>query len=291
VGDFYQEHIIGKAEEGKGGTASLPAELFDVKEKLKDAFCLKPGDEIEIRVFGRNDLTITTVVPLEGSITFPLVGKVEIAGVSPQEIELRIKKALKKELVAPQVSVLMKRYAPRNVYLLGEVRSSGGFPIQPGECMMLSQLLSLAGGFTKDADRQHLRLMRFVDGKRKIYTLSFSRLVLGAKRAALQKRAEIEQDIPLIPEDVVLVGKMEYVYILGCVKNPGGYSLGEEVPTLTKIIATAGGLTRLASHSVQILRHKEFKKIRVDIDAVHSGEITDPRVKAGDVIFVPESIF
>jgi len=279
-----EESIITERLSPDGAKRPLPDELFDVEERLNAAFRLKAGDSIEIRVFGREDLTLSTVIPLDGYITFPLVGSVRVAGVSPQEIEKRIEEVLKeKELVSPQVSVLVKSYAPRKVYIIGEVRSPGGFSMQPGERLTLSQLLSLAGGFLSGADRQNIHLMRFDGSQRKVYTLSFSRL---------QKELETEQDVPLIPGDVILVGKMEQVYVLGCVKSPGGYDIEKGASTLTKVIAMAGGLTRLAARSsIRIIRYSEMKKIRIDIDAVFEGRIGDPVVKEGDVIFVPESLF
>ncbi|MCX7704370.1 MAG: polysaccharide biosynthesis/export family protein, partial [Planctomycetota bacterium] len=107
-----EERVVGKMEKSEEDSP-LPAELFNVTESLKKAFCLKPGDEIEIRVFGRGDLTLVTVIPPDGTISFPLVGQVKVADVSPQEIERRVEETLKeKELVDPQVSVLVRNYAP-----------------------------------------------------------------------------------------------------------------------------------------------------------------------------------
>lgn len=279
-----EENIITERVPSNDKSSSPPKELFNIKEHLKAAFRLKAGDRIEIRVFGRSDLTLDAVIPPNGLITFPLVGRVKVAGASPQDIEEKIETVLKeKELVRPQVSVLVKSYAPREVYIIGEVRSPGAYSMQPGVVLTLSQLLSLAGGLLRSANRQNIHLVRFAGGKRKVFTLSFNRL---------QKELEAEQDVPLLPRDVVLVGKMEKVYVLGCVKNPGGYNIDEGTATLTKVIALAGGLTRLAARSnITILRYSHMKKIKVDIDAIFEGRIVDPEVKEGDVVFVPESLF
>ncbi|MCX7704408.1 MAG: SLBB domain-containing protein, partial [Planctomycetota bacterium] len=103
------------------------------------------------------------------------------------------------------------------------------------------------------------------------------------------------QDIPLLPGDVVIVGKTRQVYVLGCVNKPGGYNIGEGTETLTKIIAQAGGLTRIAARSsIRVLRSEEegrLKIIRIDIEAVFEGKLMDPQLKEGDVIYVPESLF
>jgi polysaccharide export outer membrane protein len=281
-----EESIIGRAEGTEDDSALLPEELFDVKERLQSAFRLKPGDELEIRVFGRNDLTLSTVVPPDGVLTFPLVGRVSVAGVSPQDVERKIEESLKeKELVNPQVSVLVKSYSPRKAYILGEVRNAGGYSIPAGEYLTLTQILSLAGGFLPDADKKNIRLFRFTANEKKVYSISFTKL---------QKYVESGQDIPLLPGDVLVVGKMQRVYVLGCVNKPGGYSLDEGIGTLTKVIAEAGGLTRVAARSsIKILRSEKegLKIIRINIDAVFEGKIPDLQVKEGDVIYIPESLF
>ncbi len=116
-------------------------------------YVLAIGDSVFIEVFGEPDLSREYTVGEGGSISFPLIGEIEIGGYRPKQVEKRIVNALKKGyLVNPRVSVVMRSY--RAVYVNGQVRQPGGFPFVPG--MTVRKVVTLAGGFTERASKSRI---------------------------------------------------------------------------------------------------------------------------------------
>jgi polysaccharide biosynthesis/export protein VpsN len=116
-------------------------------------YVLAVGDSVFIEVFGEPELSREYTVGEGGSISFPLIGEIEIAGNRPKQVEKRIATALKKGyLVNPRVSVVMRSY--RAVYVNGQVRQPGGFPYVPG--MTVRKVVTLAGGFTERASKSRI---------------------------------------------------------------------------------------------------------------------------------------
>lgn len=129
------------------------------------------GDTFDVRVFGMTELSGTYRVASDGTIDFPLVGRLEVAGLEPPAVAALVSRRLREGefLVSPSVSVLVKEYASKRISVMGQVSRPGQFPMQMG--LTLVEAISLAGGFTTIADdsqvtvvrREHLgRLRRFV---------------------------------------------------------------------------------------------------------------------------------
>ncbi len=278
-----REVVIG--EGGRHEVSPLPKDLFDVADELKRAFLICPGDQIQIRLVQHDDFSVSTVVPPDGTVGFPMVGRVKVAGRAPSEIETDLVKALRGvEFADPQVIVSVVKYAPRTIYILGEVESPGGYPLRPGGAISVQMLLAMSGGLTEEAERGRLELVRRQKDKTVIYPFSLTQLDAAVKEG---------RDVLLLPGDVVIVKRRRKVYVMGCVRNPGGYVV-EEGAALTRILAKAGGLTRMASPVVRLIRRLEDGRVRilsVDVRAIFDGRETDPEIRPGDTVFAPESLF
>ena len=130
-------------------------------------YILSPEDELSITVWDHPDLTRKTRVSLEGKISFPLIGEVEVAGLTPLQAEKKIKGLLDGDYVVnPQVSIQMEEYKTARMmfYVTGEVTKPGQYPYQKG--MSLLHAISSAGGFTEKAARSKVRVVREVEGKK-----------------------------------------------------------------------------------------------------------------------------
>jgi protein involved in polysaccharide export with SLBB domain len=127
-----------------------------------------PGDLFEVSVMGEKDIPKTFRVQPDGSVDFPYVDRLMVAGLEPQQIEDIIKKALvdRKILSDPQVTLVVTQYNSKKVSIVGAVQKPGSIPWSEG--MKLVDAISLSGGLTSLADGDHVRITRLVGGNRTV---------------------------------------------------------------------------------------------------------------------------
>jgi polysaccharide export outer membrane protein len=139
-----------------------------------------PGDVFEVSVLGEKDLPKEFRVQPDGSVDFPYLDRVKVAGLEPQQIEELIKGQLvdRKILVSPQVTLVVKQYNSKKVSVIGAVQKPGSLPWSEG--MKLVDAISLSGGLTSLADGDHVRLTRVVGpGKTVTATVSVDDITDG----------------------------------------------------------------------------------------------------------------
>lgn len=119
-----------------------------------------PGDVFQVQVVGEKDLPTEYQVASDGTIEFPYLQTLKVAGLEPQEIARLIRDGLiaNKILTEPDVVVTVKEYKSKNVTLLGQVQKPGSFPFSAG--MTLIQAISMAGGLTSIANNDRVNLTR-----------------------------------------------------------------------------------------------------------------------------------
>ena len=111
---------------------------------------LSSGDKVKIAVFGETDLSVTERVSDRGTISYPLLGELKVAGISPEELERQITSRLRGPyLVDPKVTVSIEEY--REFFVMGQVNRPGSYPYAPG--LTVRKAISIAGGFTERASR------------------------------------------------------------------------------------------------------------------------------------------
>ena len=135
-----------------GGSSTLPPPVDDAT--------LGPGDVFDVRVYGEEELSSTYRVDSDGTIDFPLIDTIKVAGLGPPEVTALLEKELKarKLLVDPQVSILVKEYNSKRISVIGAVDRPGTFPLTEG--LTVVQAITLAGGFTNLANRNATVLTR-----------------------------------------------------------------------------------------------------------------------------------
>jgi polysaccharide export outer membrane protein len=154
-------------------------------------------DVLSITVFQEPDLTREVKVSQTGYITFPLLGKVYVAGLLVSEVETKLADLLGKDYIKnPQVSVIIKEYSPRRVSVLGEVKKPGSFEIPAEERLTLLQAVARAEGFTSIAKTDSVIVRRLKDGKEEKIEINATEL--------LKSKGE-KKDVDLQPGDVVVV--------------------------------------------------------------------------------------
>lgn len=159
------------------------------------AYQLKQGDTLNISVWGEKTLVKDTVVLPDGSITFPLAGRVEVAGENVVEVEKRVTSKLKKYLPDPQVTVVVSGIKGNQIYILGKVKTPG--PVLMSGPMTVMQALSLNGGFDKFADLDGIKVLRNGAQGQKVLPVDYTALIKGNN---LQSNVVLEAgDTILVP--------------------------------------------------------------------------------------------
>lgn len=139
-----------------------------------------PGDLFKVSVLGEKDLPSEYRVQPDGTVDFPYLDRLVVAGLEPQQIADVIKKGLmdRKILVDPQVTLVVTQYNSKKISIVGSVNKPGNLPWTEG--MKLVDAISLSGGLTSIADGDHVRITRVVGpGKTVTATVSVDDITDG----------------------------------------------------------------------------------------------------------------
>jgi polysaccharide export outer membrane protein len=143
---------------------------------------LRATDMVKITVYGEDDLTTETKIEKDGTIRFPLLGTVSLAGKSIEEASGDIRRELAAKYIRnPLVNLTVISHAVDRVTILGEVRSPGEVPIPEEGQHDLLGVVALAGGFTDVAEISHISVRRIVDGKAQIFIVDAKKMTHDSK--------------------------------------------------------------------------------------------------------------
>jgi len=236
---------------------------------------LGPGDVVRASVYGSPDLAVETRVSESGALTFPLLGEVQVGGLSTQQAEKKIGGLLEKGgyLKKAQVNLLITTLASQQVSVLGQVNRPGRYPID-GKRKVLD-LLALAGGIGADGGDM-VSLVRTRDGQTTRETLDVVDMV---------RKGELNRDVEVAGGDIIFVERAPRAYITGEVQRPGPFRV-ERAMTVQQAISAGGGLSlRGTQRGVQITRKDAAGASRtIEVKA-------DDVLQADDVVIVKESWF
>jgi protein involved in polysaccharide export with SLBB domain len=170
-----------------------PPSEYPTQQVYVEDTTLGPGDIFEVRVFRQKELSGTYNVSAEGSISFPLIGTVAVAGKTPAEVESILRQRLSDGyLVDPQVSILVQEYRSKKVSVFGQVRQPGALSFVEG--MSVVEAVARAGGFTDLARKNAVTVTRAVEGKEATYVVPVELIGQGKAKPFFVR-----------PGDVVLV--------------------------------------------------------------------------------------
>lgn len=115
-----------------------------------ESYRLSAGDKVRVAVFGEDDLTVTSQVSARGTISYPLLGELNVRGLTPGDIEELVASRLRGPyLVNPRVTVSIEEY--RQFFVMGQVNKPGSYAYLPG--LTVRKAISVAGGYTERASR------------------------------------------------------------------------------------------------------------------------------------------
>jgi protein involved in polysaccharide export with SLBB domain len=158
---------------------------------------LGAGDLIEVRVYREPDLHGTYRINPNGEIDFPLIGGVTVFGKDAEKLGHEIRERLAHGyLNNPQVTVFVHEYKSHMVHVIGQVKRGGSFPFIAG--MSVLHAVSQAGGFTRLAAKNRVRVTRKIGGAEKVFDLPVNDIGAG-----LSPNFELQSgDIVFIPESI-----------------------------------------------------------------------------------------
>lgn len=142
-----------------------------------DIYQLHQGDKVLISVWREETLQREVVVLPDGSITFPLIGRVEVAGLDTPEVERRITAKLKVYLPDPVVTVTIAATDGNRAYVIGKVIRPGSLIIS-GPTTVL-QAISIVGGFDKFADEGGIKVIRSKSDGQEVFPLRYKDIISG----------------------------------------------------------------------------------------------------------------
>lgn len=150
---------------------------------------------LQIVVWKEPDASLPeAVVRSDGKISVPLIGEIDVAGLTPEELRVSLVEKFSRYINTPGVTVYAKQINSRKVYVLGSVKKEGPIPlIRP---MTVLQALDEAGGLGEWASLKKIYVLRKVDGKQVKLPFDYKAVIKGQ---------HLEQNITLLPDDTIIV--------------------------------------------------------------------------------------
>ena len=244
-------------------------------------YVLRPNDTIRLAVYEEPDLSVQVRILKTGQASFPLIGSVEVGGLSVSAAATKIRDLYAKDyLVDPKLTLTVDEYATEFISVIGAVKNPGQIPMPVSGQLDLAAAMATAGGLAETADANSIQLVR-ASGTASTYSM-----------AAIQGEAG---RVKLGPGDRIIVNQSAFVgrtvSVLGQVSKPGPllFPVSGRLD-LVNAIALAGGLTELANPKKVSINRKGRVTI-VDFKAISQRGDRPFLLQPDDVVTVAERLF
>jgi len=241
-----------------------------------EGYVIGPQDNLSITVVDESDLTGKWRVDTDGTITFPYLNRVAVAGLTLADAQGKIATLLRtgQFLKNPQVRVEIDQFKSRKVTVTGEVRTPGPITMS-GTTLTLLEALAMAGSPTSNASNDVI-----VQHKSKVAGEADPAPIIVNKKDLELGRS----DITLQDGDVINIPIAKRFYISGFVKNPGSFVL-DAGTTISQAIILAGGLAeRGTDRRIKVMRVVNGKTVEVSVEL-------DDKVQPNDEIKIAARFF
>jgi polysaccharide export outer membrane protein len=265
---------------------------------VNGGYILGPNDQVIVHALDAEEISDKPYhISAAGDLTFPMIGKVKAAGLTVEELEAALVKALQEFIREPKVSVSVAEFHSQPVSVIGAVTNPGVLQLQGNKNII--EVLSMAGGVRNDSGssititrKREWGVLPLSDAKVDS-TGQFSTAEIKVKDILGARNPE--QNILVRPNDVISVARSEVFYVLGAVRKAGGFPMNDhDSLSVLQAISLAEGLERTAApQQAKILRvtpgATKRTEVLVNLDQISSGKAEDVPLQQDDILFVPDS--
>jgi len=257
---------------------SMPAFGADV---VDDSYILRPNDAISLVVYQEPDLAAIAKILKTGEASFPLIGSVQIGGLSVATATAKIRNLYAKDyLVDPKLNLTVTESAVEYISVIGAVKDPGQFPMPVSGQHDLASAIATAGGPLENADTNSIQLVR-ASGGTATFSMDAIQGAAGRTKLAVGDRVIVNQS--------PFVGKS--VTVLGAVGKPGPVAFPFKGKLdLVNAIAYAGGMTELANPKKVTINRKGTSTV-LDFKVISQRGDHPYLLQPEDVVTVAERLF
>lgn len=254
------------------GAASTFAPAMDIPVPVD--YVIGPGDVVQIQLFGKENAQFDLTVSRDGTLNFPNIGPVPVAGMKFSELRAQIEQRVATQMIGMRANVTLGALRSIRVFVLGEAVRPGSYTVSA--LSTLTNALLASGGIKPIGSLRNIQLKRSGEI---VATLDLYDLLL---------RGDTRNDARLQPGDVIFVPPVgKTVGIAGAVRRPAVYELTTE-HSVSDLIALAGGLEPAAyTAGTQLERidaHQDRTLVDLDLNNAASGRF---ELNNGDILRVP----
>lgn len=285
------KHAVKKAIALTGVTlVTMLVSAANGQEKARDAefmaSTLRPGDVLSVNVFRVQEFSKSVRIEEDGKFAYPMCGEIDAKGLTARQVGAELEKRLASQIADPHVDVFVDKWAPRTVYILGEVQNSMSMELPTYGKMTALQAISAAGGFRESADLNNVAVLR----RKASDDTVLERIKIDV--SALVSKDSGGDDFRLHPEDTLIIPKAPPVYLSGEVKSPGIFYVDtQRLPLTSELLIRGGGLMTGADASkIRIVRMTAdgerqviSASLRYNKEGIYENDI---QVQPGDYMLV-----
>jgi polysaccharide export outer membrane protein len=236
------------------------------------------GDLLQISVFEAQDLKREARVGARGTITLPLLGAVEIKGLTVREAEERIENAYRqKYLQDPHVNIFVKEQHGSKITVLGAIKNPGTYDLFARQRLL--DVLATAGGLSDKAGwTVQVRRSSPDPNRPETFLIDLDQLV---------SKGKAELNVEIRGRDVIFIPEGGIVYVDGAVRRPGSYAVKQGMTVQQSIVAAGGFATIADEGNIKLVRYAgegERQVLQLSMRDIHGG--SDLQVHDRDVVFV-----
>jgi polysaccharide biosynthesis/export protein len=275
------------------------AEQTPAKEPSSGArlpyYILGPNDEIVILAVDADEIANKPIrITTSGDINLPMVGRVHAAGMNVEQLEAEVNQRLSKYIKEPHVAINVVQSKSQPVSVFGAVGSPGVVQLEGRKSLI--EVLSMAGGLKADAGSR-IKITR--KGEWGAIPLSSATTegqysIAEVNIRSIEEATRPEDNIQILPFDVITVARAEVVYVMGQVRKSGGFMLNDKRSiSLIELMARAEGLSDgAAPKDAKVIRPVPGAnriEISVNLKDVLDGKKPDMVLQPDDILYVPNS--
>ncbi len=244
-------------------------------------YVVGPADLLEVKIFEAERLSDSVRVSSTGKVTLPLVGAVDVTGLTARETEIKIESLYKQKgfIRDPHVSVFVEEYKSKQVSVIGAVNSPGTYELLGRQTLL--EALALSEGLSADAGRSAYITRILQNGERQSFVVDVDSLIVNYNP---------ELNIPIEPGDIIFVPKSGNIFLEGAVANTGAVPIKQGRTTLSQAVAMSGGLASFAQpNDIKIIRYLgngQREIIQANLKDIRDGKAEDIVLKDRDAVIV-----